>query len=378
MLDVAIIGGGLSGLSLAQRLQSENLTFAVFEARERFGGRILSLSSPHHNSIVDPFFRSDLGPSWIWPDEQPLMADFIREHGLETFPQWQEGMFLYQTDRQLPAQSFDDPATYASARRIVGGSYHLIETLLARMPTAFLYLNHRLQTLTDLGDHVELQFNYPSKSFTVKARRVVLTIPPRLLVESVSFDPPLASRLHRLMRDTSTWMAGHAKAVIYYSQAFWRKAHYSGSVLASYRGAALAEIFDACSACGERAALAGFFALPAVLRSRYRTDLETLIVEQLVRLFGRAAACPEAIVIQDWFTESCTATSADEVPPSSHPQYGHPWLQLDHWNDKLFFSGTETSAHYGGYLEGALASAERVAKALLLSDSCHLNLSKTL
>ena len=44
MLDIAIIGAGLSGLSLADRLLEDNRHIAVFEARNRYGGRILSRS----------------------------------------------------------------------------------------------------------------------------------------------------------------------------------------------------------------------------------------------------------------------------------------------------------------------------------------------
>jgi len=91
MLDIAIIGGGLSGLSLAQRLQPTRRKLVVFEARERLGGRILSLPG-------DQPFRYDLGPSWIWPDLQPRLARFIAEHALEIFPQWCEGISFYQSD----------------------------------------------------------------------------------------------------------------------------------------------------------------------------------------------------------------------------------------------------------------------------------------
>lgn len=378
MLDVAIIGGGLSGLSLAQRLYHQGRSFAVFEARDRFGGRILSQTPPANTPAVGEDFRSDLGPSWIWPDQQPRIAAFLAEYSLETYPQWLEGRSLYQADRQLPAQPFIDHTTYASARRLVGGSFRLIETLLAQIPSDLLHLQHRLQSLTDLGEHVELRFDNPSTTLTIDARQVVLTLPPRLLMDSLIFDPPLDANLQHVMSHTSTWMAGHAKAVIYYRQAFWRKADYSGSVLASYQGAALGEIFDAGSANGGQAALSGFFALPASLREQYRDDLEALIIEQLVRLFGKAAAQPEGVVIKDWFTEPYTAAPADEMPPPSHPLYGHPWLQLDHWNDKLYFAGTETSNEHGGYLEGALASAERVAKALSLSDLSHISRSMRL
>ena len=60
MLDVAIIGAGLSGLSLAAQLHQRGYSLAVFEARDRIGGRILSLP-PEAGEAASPF-RFDLGP----------------------------------------------------------------------------------------------------------------------------------------------------------------------------------------------------------------------------------------------------------------------------------------------------------------------------
>jgi monoamine oxidase len=362
MLDIAIIGGGLSGLSLAQILMTQNRSFAVFESRDRFGGRILSQSATDGDETG---FRVDLGPSWIWPDFQPRIADFVQQNDIEVFSQWTEGKALYQTEREAPPQAYVDHETYGPARRVSGGSYRLVETLLQQLPVESLHLSHHLLEVINHDDYVELRFSVDSSNLSILARKVVMTIPPRLLVNSISFTPALDERLVDLMNNTATWMAGHAKAVIRYERAFWREADFSGNALAAYQGAALAEIFDACSADGEQAALSGFFALPVLLREKYRSDLDALILDQLVRLFGKDAAQPDEIIILDWFDERFTATQGDEIPPMGHPQYGHTWLQLDRWNEKLYFSGTETAAQFGGYLEGALESSERVARCLL-------------
>lgn len=85
MLDVAIIGAGLSGLSLADRLLNSKRNIAVFEARNRCGGRILS------HSIPAPDFDVDLGPTWLWPDHQPRIAALAERLGLKLFRQWDEG-----------------------------------------------------------------------------------------------------------------------------------------------------------------------------------------------------------------------------------------------------------------------------------------------
>jgi len=366
MLQVAIVGGGLSGLALAERLQKAQLRFAVFEARNRFGGRILSYTPDSQTGEPAPF-RNDLGPSWVWPDAQHRIAEFINRHGLSTMAQWQQGLSLYLPDRKANPQAFKDSTTYASARRIVGGSYRLIESLLCRLPPNSLHLNHRLTSLLDRGDHVELNFELSGRTIIVRARQVVLAIPPRLIGTGIDFQPPLAGPMRNAMQATPTWMAGQAKALIYYAEPFWRAAGYSGSAFTPYQGAALMEIFDAGSESGHIAALSGFFALPAALRREYREDLEALITEQLVRLFGAAAAKPLQILLQDWYCEPYTANLDDETPLIDHPRYGHPWLQLDHWNDKLYFGASETAAEYGGYLEGALAAAQRIGDALELT-----------
>lgn len=121
-----------------------------------------------------------------------------------------------------------------------------------------------------------------------------------------------------------------------------------------------------CHKHGESAALFGFFGLPSALRASHRDHLEAWTVQQLARLFGAEAAHPLQAIIQDWSAETFTATRHDQMPPASHPAYGHRPLRLDHWQDKLYFCGTETAQTHGGYLEGALEASERVFTALTL------------
>lgn len=361
--DIAIIGGGLSGLSLAHELVPAGRDVRVFEARGRWGGRIVSLPEA-------ATFRHDLGPSWVWPDFQPRLVDFIRRHKLDVYPQWNSGKSLYQTSATQPAQAYLDEGTYAPARRIDGGMYRLIEAVLPALPAQSGMLNCRLRRVVEQGTHVSLAFEGAvdagaGRAFTVEARQVVVTVPPRLLANTIAFSPALAPSLQALMRTTPTWMAGHAKAVVCYPRAFWRDAGLSGNAMAAYPGAALGQIFDASAPDGSQAALSGFFALPASVRRTHRDALESLIVAQCVDLFGAQAAQPQEIHIMDWADETATADAADANPPPGHPDYGHALLQTAYWNDKLYFSGTETAPAFGGYLEGALEAAERVAKLLL-------------
>ena len=81
---IAIIGGGLSGLTAAMLLEQQGVRDVVlFEARQTLGGRILSVDAA--GAVVDArepaLDRFDLGPSWFWPGLQPQLDRLVDELG---------------------------------------------------------------------------------------------------------------------------------------------------------------------------------------------------------------------------------------------------------------------------------------------------------
>jgi NADPH-dependent 2,4-dienoyl-CoA reductase/sulfur reductase-like enzyme len=83
LVDVAVIGAGVSGLVCAELIVAMNLTVAVIEARGRLGGRVLSEKG------------IDLGGSWTWPGDTAV-AQIARKLGLELIPQRLDGeVFRY-------------------------------------------------------------------------------------------------------------------------------------------------------------------------------------------------------------------------------------------------------------------------------------------
>lgn len=84
VLDVAIVGAGLAGLTAARDLQTAGLSsFVVLEARKRVGGRTL-------NHDVGGGHISEVGGQWIGPG-QTAVADLARELDVDTFPTYYEG-----------------------------------------------------------------------------------------------------------------------------------------------------------------------------------------------------------------------------------------------------------------------------------------------
>lgn len=55
-------------------------------------------------------------------------------------------------------------------------------------------------------------------------------------------------------------------------------------------------------------------------------------------------------------------TQEDKQILSAHPNYGY---ELCAMNDRFYFASTESSYDNGGYIEGALAAAEKIAQKLL-------------
>ncbi|HET9112345.1 MAG TPA: NAD(P)/FAD-dependent oxidoreductase [Burkholderiales bacterium] len=355
ILDTAIIGSGLSGLSLARQLQQLGLNCAVFEARSRIGGRILG--------VTDGSLSLDLGPGWYWPQTQPRMARLVAELRLDHFAQHDRGAVLNFNDPDRKPQIYPVEGVHGGAQRLNGGMSALANGVAANLGANGLHLNHALVSAIDRVDHVELHFRCGESIKKIHAKRVALAAPPRVLEEQVRFDPPLPDALVQSMRGTYTWMSGYAKVIVTYPQAFWRSAGLSGNAFIGHDRAVLSEIFDACNAVGDRAALGAFVALPYRRRAALQQNLASEINGELVRLFG-AEAENGTQYIQDWAAEKYTAGRLDQTPPAMHPVYDSPWLRQSWWQSRLYFCGSETASYAAGYLEGALEAAERVAHAL--------------
>jgi monoamine oxidase len=354
MLEIAIVGAGVCGLTLGRELAARGVSFALFEARERLGGRVLSVRNPTNGE------RPDLGPTWFWPDTQPAVRRLVEELGLERFDKYDPGSALLLSDPEEPPATRTTPRLHAGAQRLKGGMASLVESLAATIPQKALHLGRVLRDVTDRGDHVELLFDAGGEVVTVAARRVVLAVPPRLLAEQVRFMPALPSADQAAMSATPTWMAAQAKAVIGFSgPPAWREAGHSGNAFVVHDQAVLGEIFDACDVSGAKAALGGFFALSAQMREAFRDGLPMLVASQFVQLFGNSLESGEP-QMQDWAKEKFTCAQADLAPLDAHPDHGLSALRKPLCANKLYLGASETAREGGGYIEGPINAAIRI------------------
>jgi len=370
-VDVCIIGGGISGLHTAYELAKQGVKIKLLEARDRVGGRIYSPSVSAENSA---FF--DIGPSWFWPG-QTNIGNLVIELGLRdsVFQQYAQGDSLYETVVQGVDLTAGSPAkskvhrgvagiSMSGSCRIKGGLQQITQTLYNKVIA--LAGQEAIETRAQVAS-IEASVNndlliYYAGARLCQSKQVVLALPPRVALNSIVFEPDLTAERKSELNEVATWMAGHAKCIVVYPEAFWRDSGLSGDIISQV--GPLSEIHDATSEDGV-SALFGFFATPPNRRKTHKHEIDQLIIAQLVRLFGNKAAMPSEILYKDWARDPLTATKRDQHIPNHHPSNSLSSIAEPGWNKKLIWSGSETAVgHYNGYIEGALTASNAALELL--------------
>jgi monoamine oxidase len=354
--EIFIAGAGLAGLSLARALQQKGMDFRLAEARDRVGGRILSVELGDDGGVP---LRADLGPSWIWPG-QAHVAALLDELGIRVFEQYSDGRLVYEDELGQIRRDLDYSSMTGSLR-IEGGIASLTERLAATVDSAAIYLSHRVCAIREDKRGYLIDLVEPAGARQVKARKVVLAIPPRLVASQIEFEPALPAAVTEEMKSIPTWMAGHAKLFALYEQPFWRAQGLSGDGI-SRRGP-LMEIHDASPSNPGRGALFGFVGLGSDSPLREPSRLIADAVQQLEKMYGDAAASPLDVIVRDWALERFTATDADRMI-AQHPHYGLPPGIALLANRGLLFASSEMAPQFGGFIEGALEAAQIVLQKL--------------
>jgi len=351
--DTIIVGAGMAGLSAAAALAKHGHKALVLEARDRIGGRILSLASGGKSF--------DLGPSWVWPG-QPLVAAALKEHAIATFAQYSDGALIYQ---QADGRCDKHPglSPMANALRIDGGPSALIDAFAAKLAPDQIQLNHQVTAISHKGSHITVFADSSEGPIFLDTKHLALALSPRLCA-SIHFDPALSGPIKTFLDDTPTWMAAHAKFTALYDTPFWRSAGLSGSAM-SRRGP-MVEIHDISPPSGGHYALFGFVGLDAAARKKAGSQtLHQACLDQLGDIFGPPARSPIDARLQDWSEEPFTATPADQAPLAGHPTYGLHDRPDAPWVDSLHFISAEAASDNGGLIEGALQCGAAFANHVL-------------
>ncbi|WP_407713716.1 flavin monoamine oxidase family protein [Comamonas testosteroni] len=357
--SVVIVGAGLSGLYAAYLLEKQGIhDYVILEARSRLGGRLLSETSGEA--------RFDLGATWYWPEMQPKLDDVVKELGLRTFQQHESGMVVVEQTPSTPARRFNGMyAESPQSLRIEGGMASMVERLAEFVPGEKILSSHRVIRIDQAEKSTALveAMGADEVLYRIRTSHVLLALPPRLVIDSIEFQPPLPTLLARDWAECPTWMAPHAKYVAVYPQPFWREQGLSGSGR-SYSGP-MVEIHDASPAHGQ-GAIFGFIGVPASARKKVSPDeLIGLCRAQMARLFGIEALTPTVDWLKDWSQDEFTATTADVNFGGGHASAPASTPRNDSWEGRVTGIASEWSIEYSGYVAGAIDAAARGLAPLL-------------
>jgi len=342
---IIIIGAGLSGLVTSYLLQKKGIESLILEADTRIGGRIETLQGASGVSM-------EMGATWFGSEHQNLVQ-LLEELELPFFKQHTQGISLFETMSFVPPQKFEIPDSEVPSYRISGGTSKLTEKLTDLVGLQNIRLNAKIEVLKDIGSHLELT---DAVGNTYLADRVISTLPPNLLVNTISFEPNLEEYFESVARKTHTWMGESIKFSMEYAHPFWRENHYSGTVFS--QSSIIQEQYDHSSSDGLGFSLKGF--LNGGTSTLSKEERQKKVVDQLLRMFGPAAENYTHYYDKVWRDQRLTfAPYADLV--MGHQNNGHPIFEQALYNQKLYISGSETSGQHPGYMDGAIAAAKNIA-----------------
>ncbi|WP_281925566.1 flavin monoamine oxidase family protein [Flavobacterium collinsii] len=339
---IIIVGGGLSGLTLAYLLSKKNIEITILEASDRLGGRIQTIKGISGTPL-------ELGATWFSEIHSNLIS-LLDELNLKKYPQYSRGKSLFQTKSFEPPQEFYVPESENPSFRIANGTQSLIDTLIEKIPDESILLNTKVVSINEVNDKVAIEI---TDGGLYEADKVIISIPPQLVASKINFSPILNNSLVKILPTIQTWMAGAIKFTLEYSEPFWRNEGYSG-MLYSHAGIVM-EMYDHTNLEEDKFGLTGFLnGAAAAYNQEVRKEF---VLRQLKELLGIKALNPIAYFDKIWMDEFIL--SGNPVIHRPHQNNGHPLLQMEYMNGKLLFNGTETATEYAGYLEGAIIAAKR-------------------
>lgn len=218
-LQIVVVGAGMAGLVAAWELSRAGHDVAVLEARERVGGRVLTLRSP-----FAPGHSAEAGAARI-PPEHELTLGYAGHFGLQLdrfYPE--DGLFLRVRNGEwatVPPGSF--LAEWPDFVKIRGGT--------GRLPAAFAdALGSRVVTAAPVTEIVAGSGNgvgiTTADGGHYLADRVLVTVPVPVL-SAIRFSPPLSAAKTEAMNGGFDYQSA-TRVFVRFRARFWETGGLNG------------------------------------------------------------------------------------------------------------------------------------------------------
>jgi monoamine oxidase len=342
---VIIIGAGLCGLYTAFLLQKKGIEVLILEANVRIGGRIKTITGTTAVTM-------EMGATWFGNQHSHLL-EVLRSLEIPYFKQHTQGISLFETMSFVPPQKFEISDSEEPSFRIEGGTETLIKRLISEIGIQNIKTNTKITVIKEENNHLIVS-DSDGKSYS--ADKVISTIPPNLLVNSVVFEPNLPENFIQLAKKTHTWMGESIKFAVEYKTPFWKQNNYSGTLFS--QASIIQEMYDHSTADNSGFALKGFLnGGTAVLSMEERKEK---VIAQLTTFFGPEAKDYVAYFENVWRKEPLTFQPYEQLV-LAHQNNGHSLFKKPFQNGKLYVSGAESTTQNPGYMDGAIAAAKTIA-----------------
>ena len=343
--DVIIVGAGLTGLALAKNLTERGINFLLLEGRDRIGGRIHSVETQDGATV-------EMGATWFFPRFINLLQ-LLKKLKVEISEQFTEGHTMYESHARMPPRKIK--SSEGDFFRIKGGTSRIVKSLYNDLDKSRVLLGQKVSEIRYTPEGMEVISN----GQLLRSFRVVTTVPTQLLTSNIKFLPALPHYVMNVMQNTHIWMGNTIKGAVTYKTPFWRKNGLSGALYSN--AGPFAQIYDQSSEDGRGGALAGF--LKAQVVQLPFKERKTKVINQLARVFGEEAREFLDYTETTWSEEEFT-TDSQAPRLSRHHNNGHEVYQKPLMDGRLIIGGSETSTLAGGYMEGAVNSANEITRLL--------------
>ena len=220
---IIIIGAGISGLVAGYELSLAGHDITILEARDRIGGRVLTIRSPFLNNHYVEGGAARIKPS------HNLTIDYANHFNLELDPFYATtGNYVNVSNG---AKTIIDNTTYLNTSygstlrknylKIRGGSDRLTNAFAnSNELSNKIYLNNPVTSITQNNDNIVVNSN--GNQF--QADRVLCTVPLTVL-NKINFTPELSAEKQSAMNGGFRY-APATRIYIQYKNRFWEKNWY--------------------------------------------------------------------------------------------------------------------------------------------------------
>ena len=239
----------------------------------------------------------------------------------------------------------------AQDTRFEGGS-QLVSIRMAEELGDRVHLGRPVTRIEDRGARLRVH----TADGPLEAARVIVAMMPADTLR-IRFEPDLPPQRRELA--TGWARLGRlpiVKTSVLYATPFWRAAGLNGAMQSDRSPLQL--VFDNSPPDGSIGILSCFLSVTESPGFGARRTREARVIDELARYFGPQARKPTGYVEKDWATDPWSTGCITPLTPGVLTRAG-PALRTP--TGRIHWAGTETSATWCGFMDGAVRSGERAA-----------------